>query len=117
MFLIAPRIPTPDVLRHLYGEDLERKGREPDVAESITRPAKRVMGVPRLKVPDDRETSIALERKRQIRRIIRARKEEMKPIRAVAMTNILVLIRVHTFTSSQESGSIIDSIALLVSIV
>jgi hypothetical protein len=114
---IAPTIPTPDVLRHLSGVALGRKGREPDAAEAILRPAKGVTSAQRLKVPYDRETFIALEEKRQIRRVIRVRTEEKKSIRVVAMTNTLVHIKVHTSMSFQLSGSTIDSIALLVSIV
>jgi hypothetical protein len=111
---IALTISTLDVLRYLFGEDLERKEREPDVAEAILRPAKVVR---RLKVPDDRGTSIAVEPKRQIRRVMRVKKEEKNSIQAVAMTNTLVHIKVHTSMSFQLSGSTIDSIALLVSIV
>jgi hypothetical protein len=110
-------IPTPDVLRHLCGEDLGERGRDPDVAEAIKRPAKGVTSAQRLKVPGDRETFIALEQKRRIRRVIQTRTEEKKSIRAVAMTNTLVHIKVHTSMSFQLSGSTIDSIALLVSIV
>ena len=43
----------------------------------------------------------SIEQKREIRRGIRARMEEKKPTQAVAMTNTLVHIKLHTSMSSQ----------------
>jgi len=59
---IAPTIPTPDVVRHLFGEQLGRKERRrADVAESISRPVKMATDIQGPGTVRDREILVPLE--------------------------------------------------------